>query len=85
MAGDRGSLVPGKRADLTVLSLSGTPLVPWEDPVTATVLAGSPDRVLATLVAGQTRYEKGGKAWLELIGAARDARDLLLSHDDRKS
>ena len=82
---DRGSLVPGKRADLTVLSFSGSPLVPWEDPVTATVLGGSPDRVLATLVAGRTRYEKGGKTWLELIDAARNARDRLLSHDGRKS
>ena len=82
---DRGSLVPGKRADLTILSFSGSPLVPWEDPVTATVLGGSPDRVLATLVAGRTRYEKGGKTWLELIDAARNARDRLLSHDGRKS
>ena len=85
VAGERGSLVPGKRADLTVLSFSGTPLVPWEDPVTATVLGGSPDRVLATLVSGQTRYEKGGKTWLELIDAARDARDRLLSHAGRTS
>ena len=82
---DRGSLVPGKRADLTILSFSGSLLVPWEDPVTATVLGGSPDRVLATLVAGRTRYEKGGKTWLELIDAARNARDRLLSRDDRKS
>jgi cytosine/adenosine deaminase-related metal-dependent hydrolase len=83
--GERGSLVPGKRADLTILSLAGTPLVPWEDPVTATVLGGSPDRVLATLVSGQTRYEKGGKTWLELIDAARGARARLLSHDGRRS
>jgi len=82
---ERGSLVPGKRADLTVLSFSGTALVPWEDPVTATVLGGSPERVLATLVGGRTRYEKGGKTWLELIDAARGARDRLLSHDGRKS
>ena len=82
---ERGSLVPGKRADVTVLSFSGTPLVPWEDPVTATVLGGSPDRVLATLVRGRTRYEKGGKAWLELIDAARGARGRLLSHDGRTS
>jgi cytosine/adenosine deaminase-related metal-dependent hydrolase len=85
VADERGSLVPGKRADLTVLSFSGSPLVPWEDPVTATVLGGSPDRVLATLVSGQTRYEKGGKTWLELIDAARDARDRLLSHAGRTS
>jgi cytosine/adenosine deaminase-related metal-dependent hydrolase len=83
--GERGSLVPGKRADLTILSFSGSRLVPWEDPVTATVLGGSPEGVVATLVSGKTRYEKGGKTWLELIAAARDARDLLLSHDDRRS
>ncbi|MGH3111456.1 MAG: amidohydrolase family protein, partial [Gaiellaceae bacterium] len=85
VAHERGSLVPGKRADMTVLSFSGTSLVPWEDPVTATVLGGSPDRVLATLVCGQARYEKGGKTWLELIDAARGARSLLLSHGGKKS
>jgi cytosine/adenosine deaminase-related metal-dependent hydrolase len=83
--GERGSLVPGKRADLTILSFTGSRLVPWEDPVTATVLGGSPEDVVATLVSGKTRYEKGGKTWLELIAAARDARDLLLSHADRRS
>jgi 5-methylthioadenosine/S-adenosylhomocysteine deaminase len=82
---ERGSLVPGKRADLTILSFSGSRLVPWEDPVTATVLGGSPEGVVATLVSGKTRYEKGGKTWLELIAAARDARDLLLSHAGRRS
>lgn len=76
---DRGSLVPGKRADLSVLSLSGSPFLPWEDPVTATVLGGSPERVLATLVSGKTRYEKGGKTWHELIAAAHSARERLLS------
>jgi 5-methylthioadenosine/S-adenosylhomocysteine deaminase len=74
-----GSLVPGKRADLTVLSLAQSPFVPWEDPVTATVLGGSPEGVVATLVSGETRYERGGKAWLELTGAARSARGRLLS------
>jgi 5-methylthioadenosine/S-adenosylhomocysteine deaminase len=85
LAHDRGSIVPGKRADLTVLSLSGSPFLPWEDPVTATVLGGSPESVVATLVSGKTRYEKGGKTWLELIAVARDARDLLLSHAGRRS
>jgi cytosine/adenosine deaminase-related metal-dependent hydrolase len=79
LAHDRGSLVPGKRADLTVLSLSGSPFLPWEDPVTATVLGGSPERVLATLVSGTTRYEKGGKTWHELIADAHSARERLLS------
>jgi cytosine/adenosine deaminase-related metal-dependent hydrolase len=85
VAEERGSLVPGKRADLSVLSFSGSPLVPWEDAVTATVLGGSPERVLATLVSGETRYEKGGKTWLELIDAARNARDRLLSPAGRTS
>jgi 5-methylthioadenosine/S-adenosylhomocysteine deaminase len=74
-----GSLVPGKRADLTVVSLAGSPFLPWEDPVTAVVLGGSPERVVATLVSGEARYEKGGEAWLELIDAARSARSRLLS------
>lgn len=75
-----GSLTTGKRADLTVLSLAETAFIPWEDPVTGAVLGGSPDRVVATLVSGQPRYERGGKTWHELIGAARSARSRLLSH-----
>lgn len=74
-----GSLVPGKQADLTILSLADTPFVPWEDPVTATVLGGSPDRVVATLVSGEPRFERGGETWHELIGAASSARRQLLS------
>ncbi|MGH3078190.1 MAG: amidohydrolase family protein [Gaiellaceae bacterium] len=85
IADETGSLVAGKRADLTVLSLADTPFLPWEDPVTATVLGGSPERVVATLVSGTTRYEKGGKAWHELIGAAHSARARLLSHGDPTS
>ena len=79
IAAETGSLVPGKRADLTVLSFSGTSYVPWEDPVTTAVLGGSPERVVATLVSGEARYEKGGEAWLELIDGARSARGRLLS------
>jgi cytosine/adenosine deaminase-related metal-dependent hydrolase len=84
--GDKlGSLVPGKRADLTVLSLADTSFIPWEDPVTGAVLGGSPHHVVATLVSGKPRYEKGGKTWLELIDAARSARGRLLQHADPKS
>ena len=70
--------MPGKKADLTVLSLADTSFIPWEDPVTGTVLGGSPERVIATLVSGKPRYEKGGRTWLELIDAARSARGRLL-------
>lgn len=80
-----GSIAPGKWADLAVLSLAATPHLPWEDPVTATVLGGSPEGVLATLVSGETRYEKGGKTWLELIDVARSARGRLLLHAARPS
>jgi cytosine/adenosine deaminase-related metal-dependent hydrolase len=73
-----GSIVPGKKADLTVLSLADTAFIPWEDPVTGSVLGGSPHGVIATLVSGKPRYEKGGKTWLELIDAARRARGRLL-------
>jgi cytosine/adenosine deaminase-related metal-dependent hydrolase len=76
---DVGSIAPGKQADLTVLSLAGSPFLPWEDPVTATVLGGSPERVVATLVSGEPRYEKGGKTWPELIAGAHSARSRLLS------
>jgi 5-methylthioadenosine/S-adenosylhomocysteine deaminase len=73
-----GSLVPGKQADLTVVSLAETPFIPWEDPVTGAVLGGSPQGVVATLVSGKPRYQKGGKTWLESIDAARSARGRLL-------
>jgi cytosine/adenosine deaminase-related metal-dependent hydrolase len=80
-----GSIVPGKQADLTVLSLADTPFIPWEDPVTGVVLGGAPQHVVATLVSGKPRYEKGGKAWLELIDAARSARGRLLQSADPTS
>jgi 5-methylthioadenosine/S-adenosylhomocysteine deaminase len=82
---EAGSLTPGKNADLMVLSLADSPFLPWEDPVTAAVLGGSSERVVATLVSGETRYEKGGETWLELTGAARSARERLLSHVVRTS
>ena len=75
-----GSLVPGKAADLVVLSLEASPFLPWEDPVTASVLGGSPDRVVATLVSGETRFQRGGETWPELTADARNARSRLLSH-----
>jgi cytosine/adenosine deaminase-related metal-dependent hydrolase len=74
-----GSLVPGKRADLAVLSMTGSPYEPVEDPAAAVVFGGSPERVLATFVDGEPRYEKGGMEWQELIAAARNARRAMLA------
>ena len=73
-----GSLAPGKRADLTLVSLSGSPYLPWEDPAAAVVYGGSPERITATLVDGQTRYERGATEWHELIAAASAARGRML-------
>ena len=73
-----GSLVPGKRADVAIVSLSGSPYLPWEDPAAAVVYGGAPERVLATLVDGEERYERGGFEWHELIDAASAARGRML-------
>jgi cytosine/adenosine deaminase-related metal-dependent hydrolase len=79
MADRVGSLVPGKQADLAVISLAGSPFDPVEDPVAAAVLGGSPDRVAATLVAGEQRYLKGTSRWPDSTRAARSARSKMLS------
>ena len=58
--GDRvGTIAAGRQADLTVLDLTGTTFLPWDDPVTATVYGGSPERVALTMVAGRIRYRRG--------------------------
>jgi cytosine/adenosine deaminase-related metal-dependent hydrolase len=74
-----GSLLPGKRADLAVVSLAESPYVPVEDPAGAVVFGGSPERVLATYVDGEQRYEKGGMEWHELTAAAHSARRAMLA------
>ena len=78
MADRIGSLVPGKQADLAIISLAGSPFDPVEDPVAAAVLGGSPDRVAATLVAGRERYLKGTSQWPDSTRAARSARSKML-------
>jgi cytosine/adenosine deaminase-related metal-dependent hydrolase len=77
--GEIGSLVPGKRADVAIVSLSGSPYLPWEDPAAAVVYGGTPERIAATLVDGQTRYERGAFEWHELIDAASAARGRMLA------
>jgi cytosine/adenosine deaminase-related metal-dependent hydrolase len=77
-----GSLEPGKRADLTVVSLAGSAFVPWEDPEAAVVLGGAPERVLTTLVEGEVRYG-GDFEWHELRQRGASARARLLARADR--
>lgn len=78
LGADIGSLEPGKQADLTVVSMAGSSFLPWEDPAGAVVLGGSPDRVVATLVAGEERYRKGGTTWHASTSRARQARARML-------
>jgi 5-methylthioadenosine/S-adenosylhomocysteine deaminase len=74
-----GSLVPGKRADLAIVDLRDTGLYPWDNPASAVVLGGSPDRVQATLVGGEVRYERGSGEWQRHRSAAVDARRRMLA------
>jgi 5-methylthioadenosine/S-adenosylhomocysteine deaminase len=73
-----GSLAPGKRADLTVVSLAGSPYLPWEDPAAAVVFGGAPERIQLTLVDGEERYRRGGERWPELRRSAERARARML-------
>ena len=78
MASEVGSLVPGKQADVAVVSLAGSPFDPVEDPAAAVILGGSRDRVAATLVGGEDRYRRGTSAWPDSRRAARRARSRML-------
>jgi cytosine/adenosine deaminase-related metal-dependent hydrolase len=74
-----GSLTPGKRADLAVVSLAGSPYLPWEDPAAGVVFGGAPHRVLLTVVEGEIRYENGVTEWQELIDVAASVRGRMLA------
>jgi 5-methylthioadenosine/S-adenosylhomocysteine deaminase len=78
-----GSLAPGKRADLCVVSLAGSPFLPWENPAVAVVLGGRPERVCRTIVGGATRFVRGGFEWHELRQNAADARARMLGNGAR--
>ncbi len=82
---DVGTLTPGKRADLAVVSLAGSPYHPVEDPAAAIVFGGSPDRVLETIVDGQTRYRKQEEEqWREVRSIASAARARMLGSRGRQ-
>lgn len=78
LADQIGTLTVGKQADLVVVDLAGSPVDPVEDPVAALVLGGSPDRVAATLVAGERRYRRGATTWPDSRNHARTARSRML-------
>jgi 5-methylthioadenosine/S-adenosylhomocysteine deaminase len=79
IASEIGSLLPGKRADIAIVALDETSLLPWEDPQAAVVLGGSPERVVLTVVDGETRYEKGEFEWDVLRSASAAARGRMLA------
>ena len=76
-----GTLTPGKHADLTVMSLAGSLYHPVEDPAAAVVFGGSPERVLETVVNGETRYRKEEEEyqWQEVRSTASAARRRMLA------
>ena len=76
---DIGSLSPGKRADLTVVSVAGSAYDPVEDPTVAAVYGGAPSGVLETIVDGKTRYRQGETAWQEVRSTASAARRRMLA------
>jgi 5-methylthioadenosine/S-adenosylhomocysteine deaminase len=78
LEGEIGSLTPGKRADLAVISLDGSPYLPWEDAAAAVVFGGSPERVLLAMTDGEPRYRKGGTKWQGLRSSAASARRRML-------
>jgi 5-methylthioadenosine/S-adenosylhomocysteine deaminase len=79
LADEIGSLTPGKRADITVVSLAGSPYHPIEDPTVAAVFAGSPSRVLETIVDGEPRYRQGVTEWPKVRSTASAARRRMLA------
>ena len=75
-----GTLASGKRADLAVVSLAGSPYHPVEDPAAAVVFGGSPERVLEVIVDGKTRYHREEEVkWQEVRSIASAARSRMLA------
>ncbi len=79
LSGSIGTLTPGAKADVTVLSLAGSPYDPVEDPVVAAVFGGAPERILETIVDGTTRYRQGETSWHEVHSTASAARARMLA------
>ena len=73
------SLIVGKLADIAIVALYETSLLPWEDAQAAVVLGGSPERVVLTVVDGETKYEKGEFEWDVLRSASAAARSRMLA------
>lgn len=79
-----GVLAPGMRADLVALDLAESPVDPVEDPAVAALTAGSPQRVLLTIVDGVVRYRRSADAQRlsAAIAAAEPARRRMIEDHD---
>ena len=77
-------MATGKQADLAAVSLTGIPYHPVEGPAAAVVFGGSPERVLKTVVDGETRYtSEDEESWREVRSTASAARGQMLSQQPR--
>ena len=79
-----GSLVVGKRADLTAVDLTGTSYGVTESAATSAVFAGSPERTLLTVIDGVVRYRKGAdtERLAACWAAALPGRTRMIGTDD---
>ncbi|HBT33137.1 MAG TPA: N-ethylammeline chlorohydrolase [Pusillimonas sp.] len=79
---DAGCLMPGKLADIAVVSLQGAHMVPCFDPVASLVYCASGRDVTLTMVNGRIACEQGRAQFVDhdkIIGDARQyCEDLIL-------
>ena len=80
---DTGILLVPPAPLLTRVALGGSPYHPVEDPAAAVVFGGSPDRVLETIVDGETRHRRGETEWHEAHSTASVARRRMLAARSR--
>lgn len=80
LAGEVGSIEPGKKADLVIVSRDAPHQQPATDPYTTVVYASRPSDVRYTLVDGEVVARDGRALWADppaLVAQARDAAATL--------
>ncbi|MFM7693218.1 MAG: amidohydrolase family protein, partial [Actinomycetota bacterium] len=84
LEGAVGALAPGLRADLVAVDLADAPFDPVEDPAVAVLMAGSPERVLLTIVDGVLRYRRSADAQrlAAAVAVAEPARRRMIEDRD---
>lgn len=69
-----GSIEPGKKADLTVVDLSGIQTIPVADPVTTIIFSASARDVIMTMVEGRILYDGKTIATIDEDALRRECR-----------